>query len=231
MSSLAKKIQNAKFVVYADFNILNTTPITDLLPLKQVVSFPTRDMNKLDLVFTDIEWYTNSPSAACQKAPPIGRSDHCSIILKSTMRRKPKYVSAQRLIITEKAKVGISNDLIKQSWDHVLSEPDTNIKAKKYHSIVAAIVNEWCPIQTVRSPEDKNLITTPLITKLRRAKKRLYQHGNPRWKQFTNLLRDEIAKFDRQQADINIIRTPPGSRGWWANVKTATGTHRSYTNP
>ena len=94
------RYHNAKFIIYiievtiyGDFNDLETKPITGLFPLQQLVWFPTREQNTIDLVFTDIEAYDNSPG------PPIGRSDHKSIILSSAAKYKQKYTTVTKRVI------------------------------------------------------------------------------------------------------------------------------------
>lgn len=84
VSQLYRRCPASKFVIYGDLNDLQMTRVSDVLPLKQIVQFPTRGNNMLDLVFTDIDWYTIKPELRCQKSASIGRSDHCSIILSST---------------------------------------------------------------------------------------------------------------------------------------------------
>ena len=94
---------NAKFLIYGDFNDLETKTITDLFPLQQLVWFPTREQNTIHFVFTDIEAYDNSPRTTYSPVPPIGRSDHKSIILSSAAKHKQKYTTVTKRVITEKA--------------------------------------------------------------------------------------------------------------------------------
>lgn len=42
VSSLSSRFPSAQFVIHGDFNDLDVKPITDMLPLKQIVSFPTQ---------------------------------------------------------------------------------------------------------------------------------------------------------------------------------------------
>ena len=169
VSSLSSRFPSAQFVIHGDFNDLDVKPITDMLPLKQIVSFPTHKQNKIDLVFTDVQWYCDNPESTCLSAPPIGRSDHSSIILTSTLRHKTRYQGVKKRDITEKSKIGISTDLASQSWEHVMSETNPDSKAEIFQQTVSSIVEKWCPIKTVRVPVGKKPITTPLIQKLRRA--------------------------------------------------------------
>jgi hypothetical protein len=88
----------------------------------------------------------------------------------------------KKRVITERAKIGITSDLQHQSWNSVTLEQDPNKKAEKFQALVTSIVDKWCPLKSIRTPSEKAPITTPLITKLRRAKLRAYRkaanHGN-----------------------------------------------------
>lgn len=138
VSGLLSRFSNAKFTIYGDFNELDTQPISDILSLQQLVWFPTRGPNTLDLVFTDIDWYVNAPESTCLPAPPVGRSDHSSIVLTSSSQAKTKYTTVRKRVITEKAKIGISSDLGTQSWDCVTAEQDPNKKAAIFQNTVTA---------------------------------------------------------------------------------------------
>ena len=66
----------ARIVVCGDFNDLRlyNDKITKLTGLRQIVNFPTREANTLDLIFTNI----SSPfSLRC--VPPLGKSDNCCV--------------------------------------------------------------------------------------------------------------------------------------------------------
>ena len=227
VSGLTTRFPNAKFVMYGDFNDLDLTSVTDVLPFKQIVTFPTHKQKTLDLVLTDIEWYFDNPETTCLSAPPVGRSDHNSIILTSTMRSKPKYRTVKKRKITEKCKINITTDLANQSWNDVLSETDPDKKATIFHTIISSIVDKWCPLVSVRVPEGKQPITTPLIEKLRRAKLRAYQKKNPSWKYFGQILKLKLAEQQQKQSENNINNSTKGSRAWWQSVKSVTGEKRS----
>ena len=223
VSDLATKYPNANTVIYRDFNDLNTDAITDLLNLPQIVWFPTRKDNTLDLVFTDVPEYSDSPKTTCQTAPNVGNSDHSSITLSSQVHNKPKYVTVKRRVVTEKAKIDITESINNQNWNEVLTETDPNTKASRFQDIMTSIADKHCPVRSVRTPCNKAPITPPLITKLRRAKKTAYKRGCHSWKYFAGHLKIEIQKFQQKQADNNINNVTKGSKQWWRNVKTITG--------
>ena len=76
-TKLSSRFLSSKFMLVADFNDLDTSPLTLLFPLKQLVEFPTRGKNKLDLVFTDMEEY----ASGCEQQLPILNNEHCAISL------------------------------------------------------------------------------------------------------------------------------------------------------
>ena len=223
ISELASKYPNANTVIYGDFNDLNTNPITEMTNLSQIVWFPTRQNNTLDLVFTDIPELVNSPKRTCLSAPNVGNSDHSSITLSSQVKPKPKYVTVRKGIITEKAKIAITESLYHQSWEQVTEEPDPDRKAIRFQDIMTSVIDQHCPVKSTRAPLDKAPITTPLITKLRRAKNKAYKRSCPSWKYFGGHLKVEIHKFQQKQADNNINNVTAGSKRWWNNVRSVTG--------
>ena len=58
-----------------DFNKLNTFRLRNGFKLKQIIKFPTRGQNTLDLILTNLKSFYGDP----KKLPPFGLSDHFSI--------------------------------------------------------------------------------------------------------------------------------------------------------
>ena len=81
-----KKYPSAKMLLTGDFNDLNTSSLTSLLPLHQIVDFATCGNSKLDLVFTDIQEYETS---RCICLPPILNNDHCAIEIPPASALRP----------------------------------------------------------------------------------------------------------------------------------------------
>ena len=72
ISEISSKYKNSKFLLYGDFNDLTTTPISNVCNLTQIVWFPTREQNTLDLVFTDMPEYVSAPRTSCHPMPNVG---------------------------------------------------------------------------------------------------------------------------------------------------------------
>ena len=227
ISEISSKYKNSKFLLYGDFNDLTTTPISNVCNLTQIVWFPTREQNTLDLVFTDMPEYVSAPRTSCHPMPNVGKSDHSSIAISTNVKPKPKYETVYKRIVTEKSKISITNDLHEQSWDTIIRESDPHQKASLLQETVTAIVNKHCPVKAIRTPVGKAPISTPVITKLKNAKKKAFQRGCLSWKFFAGLLKIKLSEFQQHQADNNINNTITGSKMWWNNIKAITGERKT----
>ena len=70
-----------------DFNMLNTFRLQNGFKLKQIIKFPTRGQNILDLILRNLKSFHGDPI----KLPPFGLSDHVSIkVLPLTRSLFPK---------------------------------------------------------------------------------------------------------------------------------------------
>lgn len=89
MSKYLNKHKSAKFCLCGDFNDLETGAITTLIPITQLVDFPTRGENILDKIFTDVDEYIN---IGCNRQPAILLNDHCALSIGPTSRKQqPRY--------------------------------------------------------------------------------------------------------------------------------------------
>ena len=74
---------NCGFIILGDFNKLNTSRLRTGYDLKQLVNFPTRGNNTLDIVLTNLNAFFDQPT----KCAPFGLSDHMSIEVRPVERR------------------------------------------------------------------------------------------------------------------------------------------------
>ena len=183
LSSIAKytsKRKTAKILLCGDFNDLNTSEITNLHPLEQIVNFPTRENNTLDLILTDIEEYK---SAGCVKEAPILTNDHCAIAIPSAnCIPNPKYHTIKKKIITQSVKIALTQELSSIMWNEMYKLESADAKVRYLHATVNKIYEKHCPIKNVRAPVNKPYISSPLIRKLQRAKRTAYNNHNLCWK-------------------------------------------------
>ncbi|CAB4012721.1 Hypothetical predicted protein [Paramuricea clavata] len=75
LSAFESSFPNTGTVLLGDFNKLNVSGFSRHFRLKQLVKFPTRGNNTLDLILTDLKEYYSTP----EKLSSFGLSDHLTI--------------------------------------------------------------------------------------------------------------------------------------------------------
>ena len=150
ISTLAKSVKkhiSAKIFLCCDFYDFDTSEMTNLFPLEQIVTFPTREDRKIDLIFTDIEEYI---ATGCIKEPPILTNGHCAITMPSTNRiSQPNYQSVIKRMIAPQSKIAITQELAGTNWNGIYKESNVNKKAELFHSKICDIYNKHCPERKV----------------------------------------------------------------------------------
>ena len=74
---------NCGIILLGDFNKLDFKFVAKCFQLKPIINFPTRGLNILDQVFTNLKEYYNSPVAG----PPFGLSDHITVTIFPAIRK------------------------------------------------------------------------------------------------------------------------------------------------
>ena len=92
MSSLEAHFPDCGLILLGDFNKLNLSRVANAFGVKQVVPFPTRGQSKLDLVFTNLNAYYDTP----RKLPPFGLSDHATVEVQPLEREK---LPSQKIVL------------------------------------------------------------------------------------------------------------------------------------
>ena len=84
IDELSKKYSNPCLLIAGDFNSLDCTTFSRCLHLKQLVTSPTRGANILDKIFTNYNALFSTPFILA----PLGRSDHCCVLLKPSCHQR-----------------------------------------------------------------------------------------------------------------------------------------------
>ena len=82
LSFIESNYSNCGIIILGDFNRLNIIRLKNNFNLKQIVNFPTRGQNILDLVLTNLKNFYEKP----EKLSPFGLSDHVTIKVRSRTR-------------------------------------------------------------------------------------------------------------------------------------------------
>ena len=106
LSSIESQHSNSGIILLRDFNDLNVVKFKSSFQLKQIVNFPTRGQNSLDLILTNLQDYCNAPDIC----PPFGLSDHMSIEVKPKSRvqlpKLRKTVKSRDLRVSSRLAIG-----------------------------------------------------------------------------------------------------------------------------
>ena len=95
LSTLESLFSNCAFIILGDFDRLNISQVKSNYGLRQLVNFPTRGRNTLDLVLTNLYEYYDQPT-------PFSLSDHMSVELKP--KNRIQFQNAQRIKTKKRAK-------------------------------------------------------------------------------------------------------------------------------
>ena len=82
LTSIKSQFPNSGTILLGDFNKLKVSRIKNAFNLKQMIKFPTRGGNILDLVLTDLDRFYDNP----RKLPPFGLLDHDTIMVQPRVR-------------------------------------------------------------------------------------------------------------------------------------------------
>ena len=82
LSSAESRHSNSGIILLGDFNDLNVVKLKSSFQLKQIVNFPTRGQNSVDLILTNLQDYYNAPDIC----PHFGLLDHVSVEVKPKSR-------------------------------------------------------------------------------------------------------------------------------------------------
>ena len=133
--SFLVKHPDAGLIITCDFNRMCIKSISRKLGVKQLVKFPTRADAILDLILTNMQDFHNEPT----QLPPIGRSDHNSIILTSngSVALKGINTTVYRRKISGINLSQVSNWL-REKWDAVYYNPLVEEKTSIFYDKVHA---------------------------------------------------------------------------------------------
>ena len=82
LSFIESNYSNCGIIILGDFNRLNIIRLKNNFNLKQIVNFPTRGQNILDLVLTNLKNFNEKT----ENLSPFGLSDHVTIKVRSRTR-------------------------------------------------------------------------------------------------------------------------------------------------
>ena len=219
------------FICGGDFNHLNITSILDSYgALNQLVSIPTRNNSKLEIILSDLHSLYHPPTTL----PPLqvdenknGKdSDHNIVVMaplsnqKYAIVRNKKTIKTRPLPISNFAK--FEKQLQSQSWTELLQSNDVDGKVESFHKFIRNILEENFPEKLVRISTLDNKWMSPQLKQLHRRVQREFfkNRHSKKWKKlkktFKKLKKKTIRKFYSNFVD-ELKSSDPGK--WWKLAK------------
>ncbi|KAI8502636.1 hypothetical protein Bbelb_193380 [Branchiostoma belcheri] len=199
--------------------------------LKQVVTQGTRGSATLDLIFTNLAKYYDTPRTLA----PIGTSDHSSVLLSPGSQQPQRFKTAKvtRRVATVVGKLNLGLSLAKTDWSPVYEAVSVEEKTHAFYSLTKTLVNQHLPAKVSAARAcDKKWVTERVKRAILNRAAEFRHHGKTdRWKRLRNKTQTIIkqAKFWYYR---NFIQHPKqeNPRKWWSFVNRELGRSQERSN-
>ena len=199
-------------IIFAgDFNKFNTDVITTNYHLEQIVNFPTRGDNILDLILMDAALAASYSD--CVKYPPLANSDHNIIYLPSSnLRTWNKPHKTVELFDYRNSHISdFLTELSKTNWLMMYHLTDINEKCSFLYKTLYACL-EKIPKQKVSLTQRDKPWITPLCKHLINQRWAAYRQRNFA---LYNLYKIKVKKEIEKCKTITFNKLSKNSRGFW----------------
>ena len=212
----------AKLVICGDFNRLDTSDIQHQLRLTQVVGFPSHEQATLDLILSDLSHQYQPPLPL----PPIGRSNHLSIIWRPapTTSVPKSSVTRTHRPMPDSAVRDFGQWVTHHPWTEVTGAEDVNIKWGNYVTTTMQAYHHYFPVRKVTVHPSDAPWMSPRIKRLLRQRNRLYYTDPARYRGVRNRVIREI-KIEKRRYYPDKIKhlKQANSSQWFYKVKLLCG--------
>jgi len=224
---LQAKYGNPFFVILGDLNTFSDYEITSVLNFKQVVSFATRGKNTLDKIITNKEHFYESPTSL----PPLGNSDHLSLLWVPKKYQAPTQLKGTKLIrrFPDSKIREFGSWITHHDWADVLNAPDPNTKCQLFYKSVWNQVDNCFPLKRTSTHHQDKPWVTNRIKDLILARQKAYKTKNiDATKYLAKKVRQEIrsAKKNYHKQIIDKI-SDANPKSWYSHIRNLIGDKRS----
>ena len=161
---------SAGMIIAGDFNKLNLSSLCRQFNLRKSVKAPTRGRNVLDQILTNMYDSYNH----VQHLPPIGRSDHQTLLLKPKIKEKIKPIVRRiRQMKPENIRsLGLKLNL--ESWDEVFNASNVDAKVNIFTSTLNNLLDQCLPECSIKVHPSEKPWLTPQIKREIKARQQAY---------------------------------------------------------
>ena len=216
LSTLESRYPNCGLILLGDFNKLPVSRLNYNYNLRQLIKFPTRGRNTLDLVLTNLDDFYDQP----ERYAPFGLSDHMSIVLKPKQRSE---LSKARKIITKKRDLRLSVRLAFRKYLDLLDIPslfDRESSCVQKTSLLETIVKTGLdyitPLRsTIVRLAEPPWVTSKLSMLIKKRQQALNQGNIPQFKVLRNKVNPErkvcrAKYYENSIQHLKIVSLLPG---------------------
>ena len=232
LSSIESKYPNCGIILLGDFNKLNVARLKSNFNLKQIVNFPTRGPNTLDLILTNLQDFYDVP----EKRPPFGLSDHLSIEVKPKMRTllpQPRSKVRSR-DLRPSNRLALSLYLQEVDVPALISTGNScSEKVSIFETIVNTGLDIILPVRSKTIHSNEPPWINPALKDLIRQRQRALAQGNlPLFRLLRNRVNRErkSCRGKYYEAKVAHLKECKPSM-WWKEVKKLSGISSASRGP
>ncbi|XP_028403413.1 uncharacterized protein LOC114526110 [Dendronephthya gigantea] len=220
-SSLANH-PNSAVLVLGDFNQFKPGNLCNSFRLKTLVTKPTRGSNILDQAFSTLSAYYDATIL-----PPIGQSDHSSILLQPTSPHAPSLPTTrlQKRDYRVSNKRNLISCLDSVNWTPLMRRNSCDDQLDLFQSVVHGALNSCIPMRTVKlHPNDKPWITPAIKESIKKRQQAWLNNDLPKFNVYRNKV-IKLCKSARRRFYNDKINhmNQSNPKKWWDGIKQLSG--------
>ena len=231
LTCVEAQFPNSGVIIAGDFNKLNTSRLRNAFKLKQIIRFPTRGNNILDLILTNLDQYYQEP----EKFSPFGLSDHVSIVIQPRARSKvPKATFKIKSRDTRPSKRFAFRQYLEQVNIQSLLDGKESFEDQitTFESIIKYGLDTLLPVRSkTKFANDPPWISKKLKQLIRQRQKSLHQGDLRTFRRLRNeVIRErKSCRSKFYDAKVNELKESAPAR-WWKEIKKISGISEQVTD-
>ena len=222
VASVKTRFPHCGVMICGDFNRAKITSLCSK-GMKQVVQSPTRGQAVLDLIITDVfKFYKNTAML-----PPIGKSDHNSILWEpdTAHKIKPNTVSVISRPMPDSAIQRFGHWISAYSWRPVLDLSCAQAKTTAFYDIIHEQVDKHFPTRrSKRCSNDKPWVTDKVRSLIRKRQDAYKKGKEALWKTLRNSVNRAVIQAKQSFTGRRLPRANTiNPRPWFSAIKQIGG--------
>ncbi len=222
LDSLLAAYPNSGIILLGDFNQFQPGNLCSSFRLKKLVTKPTRGNNILDQAFSTLLLHYESITL-----PPVGLSDHFSVLLQPTGRQAPSLPTTriQKRDCRASNKRRLTQSLENFNWTPILRLNSCEHQLETFQTVIHDAIDFYLPMCSVKKhPSDKPWITPTIKDTIKKRQQAWVKNDSQKYKAYHNkvikLCKKARQRFYADKID-HIHNTDP--QKWWDNIKMLSG--------